>query len=210
MQKEDFDEEELFGELDNDQALDSFSRDEEDDACGESEAVNSSSVKSSATYNPNSLKAIVEDGQIDIDSNLASAYISRGRPLIPFSLPSNMGVRMGSSVPIAMPMVPKKRKEEQADNSSDDEDDGAHVSNARYQGTFIPPHELSHRQENFMSVVGGASLMKRERLKARNAILKATGFVENHTQPVTIQDGSKFQALTSGGLTQSLALFNGV
>jgi hypothetical protein len=91
----------------------------------------------------------------------------------------------GSSVPIAMPMMPKKRKEEQ-DNSSG-EDEYVHEGIARYQGTFIPPHELSHRQENFMSVVGGASLMKRERLKARNAILKATGFVENHSQPVTIQ-----------------------
>jgi len=204
MQKEDFDEEEIFGEFDHDRILGSSSHDEEEDAPGDVEAITSSSAKSSATYNANSLKSIVEDSQVGIDSSAALTSVSRGRPIVPFNLPSNMGVRMGSSVPIAMPMMPKKRKEEQ-DNSSG-EDEYVHEGIARYQGTFIPPHELSHRQENFMSVVGGASLMKRERLKARNAILKATGFVENHSQPVTIQDGSKFQALTSGGLTQSLPL----
>jgi hypothetical protein len=46
--------------------------------------------------------------------------------------------------------------------------------------TFIPPHQLS-KQDDFMFSFTGASPgagLKRERLRARNAILRSTGFIE--------------------------------
>ena len=57
----------------------------------------------------------------------------------------------------------------------------------QYPGTFIPPHQLSVQQENFMSVAGAASSVRTDRLKARAAILKATGFVEENGQAAAVR-----------------------
>lgn len=51
----------------------------------------------------------------------------------------------------------------------------------QYPGTFIPPHQLSQHDGHFMFSLSG-----RERLRARNAILKSTGFLE-HTAGVPVQ-----------------------
>jgi hypothetical protein len=92
----------------------------------------------------------------------------------------------GSSVPIpiGMPMVGKWRKEQDASSGADATQDEYGL---QYPGTFIPPHQLSHQQEHFMSVAGGASSVKKDRLRARNAILKATGFVEQGMQAHSLQ-----------------------
>ncbi len=82
---------------------------------------------------------------------------------------------------------------------------------AMYPGTFIPPHELSHKQDNYMSVAGAgaSSLMKRDRLRNRTAIMKATGFLETATERRSIDrqsiDRLKFDqlAMAAGGLSQS-------
>jgi Senescence regulator len=51
---------------------------------------------------------------------------------------------------------------------------------AAVAATFVPPHQLS-RQEDFAFSFSGASpsaTIKRDRLRARNAILRSTGFLE--------------------------------
>ena len=78
----------------------------------------------------------------------------------------------GSSVPIpiGMPMMSKWKSEQSEDSTlQKDTDDG-----------FVPPHQLSMQPENFMSVAATSLRAGKDRLKARAAILRATGFVEQN------------------------------
>lgn len=79
--------------------------------------------------------------------------------------------RLGTSAPIAIPNMSAWRGP--ADKAA-----GGRAGDMA--GTFIPPHQLS-RQDDFTFSFTGASpsaTLKRERLRARNAILRSTGFLE--------------------------------
>lgn len=74
----------------------------------------------------------------------------------------------GTSAPIAIPNMAGWR------GGADGKGSGRQADAA---STFIPPHQLS-RQEDFTFSFTGASpsaTLKRERLRARNAILRSTG-----------------------------------
>jgi len=76
----------------------------------------------------------------------------------------------GTSAPIAIPNMAPWRG---GDKGSGRQADAA--------STFIPPHQLS-RQEDFTFSFTGASpsaTLKRERLRARNAILRSTGTADD-------------------------------
>jgi hypothetical protein len=78
----------------------------------------------------------------------------------------------GSSVPIqiGLPMMDKWNKEQSEDAASNkDGNEG-----------FVPPHQFSMQQENFISVAATSLRAGKDRLKARAAILRATGFVEQN------------------------------
>lgn len=78
----------------------------------------------------------------------------------------------GTSAPIAIPNMAAWR------GGPDGQSNGRQVDAA---STFIPPHQLS-RQDDFTFSFTGASpsaTLKRERLRARNAILRSTGEQSN-------------------------------
>jgi hypothetical protein len=77
-------------------------------------------------------------------------------------------VLQGTSAPIAIPNMGTWRAGADGKGSGRQQDAAS---------TFIPPHQLS-RQEDFTFSFNGASpsaTLKRERLRARNAILRSTG-----------------------------------
>lgn len=77
--------------------------------------------------------------------------------------------RLGTSAPIAIPAMMGRWRSDAADGRP-----------GEAASTFIPPHQLS-KQDDFMFSLTGASpsaTLKRERLRARNAILRSTGFLE--------------------------------
>jgi hypothetical protein len=77
-------------------------------------------------------------------------------------------VSQGTSAPIAIPNMGTWRAGADGKGSGKQQDAAS---------TFIPPHQLS-RQEDFTFSFNGASpsaTLKRERLRARNAILRSTG-----------------------------------
>ena len=88
-------------------------------------------------------------------------------------------LEQGSSVPIPIGMSAGKWKKDAEGPSAPDTADDQNVAAAgelQYSGTFIPPHQLSLAQDSFLPIAGS---MRKDRLRARTAILKATGFVEN-------------------------------
>ena len=94
----------------------------------------------------------------------------------------NFDLEQGSSVPIPIGMAAGKWKKDAEGPSARDTADDQTVAAAvaagelQYSGTFIPPHQLSLAQDSFLPIAGS---MRKDRLRARTAILKATGFVEN-------------------------------
>jgi hypothetical protein len=74
----------------------------------------------------------------------------------------------GSSVPIAIPSLPRWKA-------------GADGAAREAPATFVPPHKLATQEDfAFISLTGASPSagLKRERLRARNAILRSTGFLE--------------------------------
>lgn len=130
------------------------------------------------------------------------------RPMA-FSLPA-APVRMGTSVPIAIHRPVGGRWA--SGNSSDDEDgggggnDGGNMRMQLQAGTFIPPHQMSQR-DDFMSMIADGQI-KRDRLKTRNAVLRSTGFLEPGTAQaatVGLQERQRIATTAAaGGLTQAL------
>ncbi|KAG2485240.1 hypothetical protein HYH03_016026 [Edaphochlamys debaryana] len=91
------------------------------------------------------------------------------------SMPTHSGhVRMGSSVPVSIPHMGRWKKADQTPDSPT----GPAVQFAA--ATFVPPHQFSQVNDFTFSFTGDSPsvAIKRERLRARNAILKSTGFLE--------------------------------
>lgn len=74
----------------------------------------------------------------------------------------------------------------------------------QYPGTFIPPHQLSQHDGHFMFSLSG-----RERLRARNAILKSTGFLE-HTAGVPVQVRADRAGSAGHGTVSGWRIYNWV
>lgn len=53
--------------------------------------------------------------------------------------------------------------------------------------TFVPPHQLSQKDDFMFSFTGASpsAVVKRDRLRQRNAILRSTGFLENGGSPAS-------------------------
>lgn len=93
----------------------------------------------------------------------------------------------GSSVPIAIPNLSRWKSPSDAPAPAGPGAKAAAAPGADPRGAaphaaggFVPPHKLT-RQEDFTFSFNGASpsgCLKRERLRARNAILRSTGFLE--------------------------------
>ena len=75
-------------------------------------------------------------------------------------------------------MVSKWKGQQDQEGARDADDEG---------DEFVPPHHLSMQTENFMSLA--ATSMRKDRLKARAAILKATGFVEQNMASPKVGNG---------------------
>ncbi|KAG2430579.1 hypothetical protein HXX76_010097 [Chlamydomonas incerta] len=120
------------------------------------------------------------------------------------SMPATSGhIRMGSSVPVSIPHMARWKK---ADASPDS------PTSIAAPATFVPPHQLSGAPPDFAFSFTGDSpsvAIKRERLRARNAILKSTGFLEPGVQSVGTIGVQEQKRLTlvapvAGGLSQAL------
>lgn len=93
----------------------------------------------------------------------------RNCPRPPSCAPNPRPPPQGSSVPIAIPSLPRWK------------DGAAGAGGAREApATFVPPHKLTHQEDFSFSFTGASPSagLKRERLRARNAILRSTGFLE--------------------------------
>lgn len=132
------------------------------------------------------------------------------------SLPvSASHIKMGSSVPINIPFLGAPRR-------AGKEAGGVAQHHPLPGTTFIPPHQLSQRDDFSQCLLGespGCS-MKRERLRVRNAILKSTGFLEQSAPSITaaapgsialaaVEDASLYQhsvlqTPARGGLAKAL------
>lgn len=103
--------------------------------------------------------------------------------------------RLGTSAPIAIPNMSRWRP-------------GAEKAAGRpgeAASTFIPPHQLS-RQEDFTFSFTGASpsaALKRERLRARNAILRSTGFLEPQAGAGIPAAAASGHSLSDSGLART-------
>ncbi|KAG2446583.1 hypothetical protein HYH02_008568 [Chlamydomonas schloesseri] len=120
------------------------------------------------------------------------------------SLPATSGhIRMGSSVPVSIPHMGRWKKADASPNSP---------TAIAAPATFVPPHQLSGAPPDFAFSFTGDSpsvAIKRERLRARNAILKSTGFLEPGVQSIGtigVQEQKRLAlvAPVAGGLSQAL------
>ncbi|PNW75973.1 hypothetical protein CHLRE_12g552750v5 [Chlamydomonas reinhardtii] len=120
------------------------------------------------------------------------------------SMPAMSGhIRMGSSVPVSIPHMARWKK---ADASPDS------PTTIAAPATFVPPHQLSGAPPDFAFSFTGDSpsvAIKRERLRARNAILKSTGFLEPGVQSIGtigVQEQKRLALAppVAGGLSQAL------
>lgn len=104
--------------------------------------------------------------------------------------------RLGTSAPINIPLMTKWQGAVDSDSDS------------KTATTFIPPHQLSAANDFLFTFTGGSpsASIKRERLKARNAILRSTGFLEPTNPRHTIHLASQpiVRTPTQSMLTQSL------
>lgn len=119
----------------------------------------------------------------------AGGYMAQSMPV------GGGGVKMGSSVPIAIRMgAPTPFSNGGASRPLE--------ASTAMPSTWrdVPPHELSHRDEITLAMMGESpgGAMKRDRLRVRNAILKSTGFLEHGA--ALPQGGTAVSALEAGGL----------
>lgn len=122
------------------------------------------------------------------------------------SLPVASNVRMGSSVPIAVPNMSRWRQPAAAAAAAGDSPVGGGAAGQQPVG-FVPPHQFGTMVNDYtFSFAGDSSsmTMKRERLKARNAILKSTGFLEPGTGIINIAGLQERRVRAAGGLSQAL------
>lgn len=154
--------------------------------------INSSSARSST------LRVSLEDYSEHMHSSPARPILRIDSfPRFEANPEKGHGPRLGTSAPINIPNLVNWR----ADKLTSE--DFQHRT-----ATFVPPHQLS-QQEEFVFSFSGASpsaTMKRERLRARNAILRSTGFIEgggDAQQVATSSTSGQSQARTSR-LTQAL------
>lgn len=108
-------------------------------------------------------------------------------------------VRMGTSAPINIPFLGRWKKE----------DPSVAEEVPEHPAEFVPPHQLSQK-DHFMSLSGlspNASL-KREKLRARNAILRKTGFLETNNPAGDMHELQERSRIT-GGLSQAFSVTGG-
>eukprot|EP00798_Chlamydomonas_sp_ICE-L_P024880 gene24880-10545_t len=129
------------------------------------------------------------------------------------SMPVRSNIRMGSSVPVNIPMHIQIKNM----SASPAAQPGGEYVDPPTGSTFVPPHELSQSmattQGFAFSLATGESLasMKRDRLRARNAILKSTGFLEEGSEralpthlPGASADVHVDRTFVAGGLSKAL------
>lgn len=130
----------------------------------------------------------------------AAGILSRPRH-IAASMPVTSNMRMGTSLPIAVPPMSRWRAGPGAP-AAGPSDSPITVQAA----TFVPPHQMSVTNDWQFSFTGDSPsiAMKRDRLKARNAILKSTGFLEPGVSSVNNIGLQERNRLAAGGLSQAL------
>jgi hypothetical protein len=84
--------------------------------------------------------------------------------------------RLGTSAPIAIPHMSRWKLGSPAEEAGA----GAAAPAPNVSATFIPPHQLSQKDDFMFSFTGASpsAVIKRDRLRQRNAILRSTGFLE--------------------------------
>jgi Senescence regulator len=107
----------------------------------------------------------------------------------------------GTSVPISIPSWRVKNRDASLENGAGPQD-----SEPQYPATFVPPHQLSVKNDWAFSFTGDspAGALKRERLRSRNAILKSTGFLEPECKNLNTIGLQERNRLVVGGLSQAL------
>lgn len=125
---------------------------------------------------------------------------TRRRGAVAQSLPA-YNVQMGSSLPISIPHLRQWKPDGTA---------GPAGPMADMPATFVPPHQLSQRDDFMFSFTGASpsAAIKKERLRVRNAILKSTGFLEQQPGVTLPPPGLPMPtpARVVGGLSQALTL----
>mmetsp|Transcript_6775 Transcript_6775/g.14975 ORF Transcript_6775/g.14975 Transcript_6775/m.14975 type:complete len:216 (-) Transcript_6775:891-1538(-) len=205
---EEFDEAELYGEeheqkevsIEASEASEVESSDQEFDDCkpGQASSFDAGIVLNNSAKSTTMAVTINEEhGEHEEPHDGISQPVTRPGRAFTAPPPPSSNIRMGSSVPINIPFLAERQKKDIT---------GADGVEQQQWGTFIPPHQLSQRDDFMFSLTGQspATAIKRERLRVRNAILKSTGFLENHSPKqwnATMQEKNKMGA---GGLSQAL------
>lgn len=134
-------------------------------------------------------------GAAEADTVGSLKSMARAIPDMSASVPT----RMGTSAPINIPFMGKWKRE------------GTEKQEVapRYPSTFVPPHQLSQK-DDFLSLtaLSPAAAIKRDRLRARNAILRKTGFLEGNVHAVD-SVGLLEKSRVTGGLSQAFGGFGG-
>uniref|UniRef100_A0A7S0WQA6 Uncharacterized protein n=1 Tax=Chlamydomonas leiostraca TaxID=1034604 RepID=A0A7S0WQA6_9CHLO len=179
---EELDEHELFGLGDDSNHDDVRASSDSDEECTQEAQTCAQAMEfagGSGSHKSSTLNVVLEDESAPESEawHQAANSFKRAAPkpmAMAQSLPVYSGpVKMGSSVPINIPFMggrgaPGARPEQ-----------GPHMD--QYPATFVPPHQLSQRDDFSFSVTGESpgAVIKRDRLRVRNAILKSTGFLEH-------------------------------
>ncbi|PNH03723.1 hypothetical protein TSOC_010238 [Tetrabaena socialis] len=192
----------LFGDTEHDAGTDCPSEDLEDApaACEAREGhpdAESAEAESSAK---SSLIHVTLDAEGGVDAADGSGDRLPSLRSMAASMPVSMGhIRMGSSVPVSIPHMGRWKKSDAAPDSP---------TTQFAPATFVPPHQLSQVNDFMFSFTGDSPsvAIKRDRLRARNAILKSTGFLEPGVSTVNnigLQERARL-GLAAGGLSQAL------
>jgi len=117
----------------------------------------------------------------------------------------------GSSVPVSIPGMPLFKQARTAGGAAQGAGGLDGPQAPQYPATFVPPHKLSQQNASVFSVNGGASpgtLLKRDRLKMRNAVLQSTGFLESSTDKVEVEGDLSRKSIRKGdgGMSQAFAV----
>lgn len=130
---------------------------------------------------------------------------------------SHAAVVQGTSVPISIPSLNRWKLGADGSDAAQQGVPGEDSQQAGvapqpvpyYPATFVPPHQLSQREDFMFSFTGESPgvALKRSKLRTRNAILKSTGFLEPEARTVAsigAQERQRVMLSLTGGLSQAL------
>jgi hypothetical protein len=107
--------------------------------------------------------------------------------------------RLGTSAPINIPHMSRWKLGSTTE--------GGDAAAANVPQTFVPPHQLSQKDDFMFSVTGASpsAVIKRDRLRQRNASLRSTGFLEKGAKAASPQPQEAQRPQQQSTLTAALS-----